>query len=135
MSTSFMGWIGFGQVMRGYWIHTDREGRRHAVGRCQTANVYISYQSKFGGHRRERGPKQIDTRCRGCGKRVRFNPSRRVDSQWGTYENRGSISNVHWVRADSKSRKELERIVAHLNSEKAERQRKKYGETFRRGGS
>jgi len=124
--------VEFAYPMRGYWIHTDREGNRQSLGRCQTANVYISYRSKYGGFRRDRIPKQIDTMCRGCGKRVRFNPTRQNDSRWGDFEERGSILNVLWVRADNKSRNDLERIVLRLNEEKADRIRKRYGEGFKR---
>ena len=100
-------------MAQGIWIHTDKQrtidghlgerrerALRWARGRCQAANVYIGHKDWAVG--------QVDTRCRRCGVRVRFNLKRRKDS-------RGSPSQAIWIPRPKDTRSELEAKVSALN--------------------
>jgi len=99
-------------MAQGIWIHTDKqrmrgsllsERRKRALrwkqGDCNFANAYF-------GHKKV---KQVDTRCRRCGIRVRFNLKKRI------CDDRGSPSQAIWISRPKDSRSEIEMKVNTIN--------------------
>tara|TARA_R110002096_G_scaffold304146_3_gene499062 strand:- start:1269 stop:1697 length:429 start_codon:yes stop_codon:yes gene_type:complete len=100
-------------MAQGIWIHTDKqrmrgsllcERRKRALrfkqGDCNFANAYFGYSDKV---------KQIDTRCRKCGIRVRFNIRKKVGDK------RGQVSQAIWISRPKDSRSEIEMKVNAMN--------------------
>jgi len=101
-------------MAQGIWIHTDKqrmrgsllsERRKRALrwkqGDCNFANAYFGYSDKV---------KQVDTRCRKCGIRVRFNLNRRIA------DSRGQPTQAIWINRPKDSRSEIELKVNALNN-------------------
>ena len=69
-------------------------------GSCNHANAYFGYSDQV---------KQVDTRCRKCGIRVRFNLNRRIA------DDRGQPTQAIWISRPKDSRAEIEMKVNALN--------------------
>lgn len=70
-----------GLQFKGIWTCAGRIGK-HTMGGCGRVNLYVS---KY----RQLKPKYIDSRCRRCNKRVKFQPRRQ--------DNRGGLRSVGFV--------------------------------------
>ena len=70
-----------GWQFKGIWTCSGRISK-HQIGGCGRVNLYVS---KY----RQLKPKYIDSRCRRCGKRRKFQPVRR--------DNRGGLRSVGFI--------------------------------------
>ena len=108
-------------MVRGVWVHQDRQGdrdraRAYAKATCNHANTYIGYRERI---------KQVDTMCARCGRRVRFNPNRKIG------DGRGKVTQVLFLSMPNSSRSKIEARAKHLNQvDSSTRKRGGGGESF-----